>query len=245
MMPVGPLMIEHRLIERMIAVLEGQARSAESPESIDLYLLGQGIDFLKTYADRCHHGKEEDYLFKALAGKSLSEELTKIFNELMEEHSIARATVKKLAAAREKALQGDPEAYREIAGLIARIAELYPAHIEKEDRHFFIPVMDYFSAEEKDSLLEEFRRFDQGLIHEKYRSLIEMLELTPQPKKKNSAPIAGEGSIYECEVCGYRYDPKTGDAEHQVPAGIPFEDLPENWVCPLCRAARDMFRKVD
>ena len=48
---------------------------------------------------------------------------------------------------------------------------------------------------------------------------------------------------YEC-VCGYVYDPAKGDADSGVAAGTAFEDLPEDWVCPLCGATKDNFEKV-
>jgi rubredoxin len=46
---------------------------------------------------------------------------------------------------------------------------------------------------------------------------------------------------YVCEVCGYIYDPGTGDEESGIPAGTPFEDLPEDWICPLCGVGKDEF----
>ena len=48
---------------------------------------------------------------------------------------------------------------------------------------------------------------------------------------------------WECLVCGYVYDPATGDPEHSVPPGTPFEKLPEDWVCPVCGASKDQFAK--
>ncbi len=50
---------------------------------------------------------------------------------------------------------------------------------------------------------------------------------------------------YECSVCGYIYDPAQGDPENNVPAGAPFEKLPEDWVCPVCGASKDQFHKID
>jgi rubredoxin len=50
---------------------------------------------------------------------------------------------------------------------------------------------------------------------------------------------------YECTVCGYVYDPANGDPESGVAAGTPFEKLPENWVCPVCGAAKDQFKALD
>ena len=46
---------------------------------------------------------------------------------------------------------------------------------------------------------------------------------------------------YVCTVCGYVYNPSVGDADKGVPAGTSFEDLPSDWVCPLCSVGKDMF----
>jgi flavin reductase (DIM6/NTAB) family NADH-FMN oxidoreductase RutF/rubredoxin len=46
---------------------------------------------------------------------------------------------------------------------------------------------------------------------------------------------------YICNVCGYVYDPAKGDPDNGVPAGTPFEKLPDNWVCPICGAAKSEF----
>ena len=46
---------------------------------------------------------------------------------------------------------------------------------------------------------------------------------------------------YTCDVCGYVYDPAVGDPENGIPAGTSFEELDENWVCPLCGVGKDMF----
>jgi rubredoxin len=48
---------------------------------------------------------------------------------------------------------------------------------------------------------------------------------------------------WECSVCGYIYDPELGDPEHNIPAGTLFEQLPEDWVCPVCGAAKSQFVK--
>ena len=51
-------------------------------------------------------------------------------------------------------------------------------------------------------------------------------------------------SVYACELCGYEYRPEVGDPEHGVPEGTDFEDLPADWVCPLCGASKDDFEQV-
>jgi len=49
---------------------------------------------------------------------------------------------------------------------------------------------------------------------------------------------------YECQVCGYIYDPAVGDPDSGVPPGTPFEKLPADWVCPVCGASKEEFQKV-
>lgn len=49
---------------------------------------------------------------------------------------------------------------------------------------------------------------------------------------------------YVCTVCGYIYDPATGDPEHGVAPGTAFENLPPEWVCPVCGASQDAFEKI-
>ena len=49
---------------------------------------------------------------------------------------------------------------------------------------------------------------------------------------------------YKCNVCGYVYDPNQGDAMSGVPAKTPFENLPEDWVCPVCGAEKSEFEPV-
>lgn len=50
---------------------------------------------------------------------------------------------------------------------------------------------------------------------------------------------------WECLACGYVYDPGKGDPDNGIPPGTPFEDLPDDWVCPECGAEKDMFQKLE
>ena len=81
MLPIGPLMIEHRLIEKMIRLMDREiVRIREnitvSPQFafVDSRFIDAAVDFIRTYADQVHHGKEEDILFAALQEKPLSPE---------------------------------------------------------------------------------------------------------------------------------------------------------------------------
>ncbi|OGW52188.1 MAG: rubredoxin [Nitrospirae bacterium RBG_13_43_8] len=48
---------------------------------------------------------------------------------------------------------------------------------------------------------------------------------------------------YKCTVCGYIYDPETGDPDSGIKPGTSFDNLPDNWVCPVCGADKSLFEK--
>ncbi|QSZ66577.1 rubredoxin [Methanofollis aquaemaris] len=50
---------------------------------------------------------------------------------------------------------------------------------------------------------------------------------------------------YQCTICGYIYDPEKGDPDGAVEPGTPFEDLPDDWACPVCGAAKSDFVKMN
>jgi rubredoxin/flavin reductase (DIM6/NTAB) family NADH-FMN oxidoreductase RutF len=62
--------------------------------------------------------------------------------------------------------------------------------------------------------------------------------------EKQSAVCAGIPQ-YKCTVCNYIYDPAKGDMDGGIPPGTPFEDIPDNWVCPICGVGKDKFVKVE
>jgi len=183
MQPIGPLMIEHRLIERLLHLMEQEFRRikdniAVDPEFafVDPVFLDTAVDFIRTYADRCHHGKEEDLLFAALAEKNLSTEHRQVMEELIREHAWARETTAALVKAKEGYLLEKPGALDNLIEHMGKLVEFYPRHIDKEDKHFFIPCMTYFTDAEKTDLLARMYEFDRLLIHEKYRGVVEAME---------------------------------------------------------------------
>jgi hemerythrin-like domain-containing protein len=73
MKPIGPLMWEHRIIERMVPVLGEELNRMKKTGKADPRFIVSAVDFFRTYADRTHLGKEEDILFKVLESKMLEE----------------------------------------------------------------------------------------------------------------------------------------------------------------------------
>lgn len=176
MLPVAPLMIEHRLIERMIKLMSVEAAGIRQDNQPNIEFIDTTVDFVRTYADKLHHGKEEDILFRDLAKKRMSAEHKRIMEELIQEHALGRGNVKKLAEARNKFIQGQKAAVNDILENMEILAKFYPKHIEKEDKHFFLPVMDYLNGQEKESMLKEFEEFDRKFIHIIYKNIVSKLE---------------------------------------------------------------------
>ena len=176
MMPIAPLMIEHRLIERMIKVMRSEVETIHKTGRLRPEFIDQTADFIRMYADRCHHGKEEDILFQLLARTTISDQHRQMMEDLREEHVRAREMTARLVAAKDRHLLGDSTALVDVATIMKGLVDFYPLHIEKEDRRFFIPCMAYFSSHEQDDMLEAFWEFDRRLIHEKYGLLVEKFE---------------------------------------------------------------------
>jgi hemerythrin-like domain-containing protein len=182
-LPVAPLMIEHRLIERMIEVMRQKTKQAEETSIPDVQFIDAAVDFIRTYADHLHHGKEEGILFRDLDAKPLSEEHRRVMEELKAEHVFGRETTTRLVEARSRYVDGDAGSLTEIIDCFFTLTDFYPKHIEKEDHHFFVPVMSYLSQEERDRMLAEENELDRRFIHQHYGAVVETWEKdTEQPE---------------------------------------------------------------
>ncbi|MEJ2567371.1 MAG: hemerythrin domain-containing protein [candidate division WOR-3 bacterium] len=175
MKPRGPLMIEHRLIEEMIGLIKKESSKIKKTKNIDPSFIDTAVDFIRIYADKTHHGKEEDILFRECTKKKMSKEDTKVMNELIEEHKFGRKTVSELVAAKDDYAKGK-NTLEIILQKLNVLVDFYPKHIEKEDKNFFINSEKYFTENELQNILEEFWEFDKKMIHEKYKMVIEELK---------------------------------------------------------------------
>ncbi len=176
MTPIGVMMVEHRLIERMVDLLQKELKRIELGKKPDLVFIDGTIDFAQTYAHTCHHGKEESILFEKLARKSLLTEHKKLMDELVLEHIQHRKIVTNLEMARESYVKGEPEAVGSILTICKSFAEFYPGHMEKEEKDFFNPALEYLSKREGEEMVKEFWEFDKYLIHEKYMKFMDQYD---------------------------------------------------------------------
>jgi len=162
---------EHRLIESVLSALERsiQEPGRGSPVSHDF---GEKLlDFLRGFVDRCHHAKEERYLFKRLESRGISRE-TGLLSEILHEHGEGRAHVRALASSWPGAAEGDLPASNTFTEHARAYAKLLRVHIDKEDNRLF-PIADQtLSGADDAELMDLFERLEREEIgegvHEKY-----------------------------------------------------------------------------
>jgi len=175
-MPAGPLMKEHRTIDAMIVLFKKEEENLETNLDLDTFFITQAADFIKTYVDQCHHGKEENILFRELSKKEISKEHFEIMSQLIEEHKYGRKLLSELMESADRYEKKDIKAKREVLNCLKALTELYSRHIEKEDKVFFPASRGYLTEEEEQEMLEKFREFDSRMIHEKYKAAVKQLE---------------------------------------------------------------------
>lgn len=163
---------EHRVIEQVLNCLEVLAHQAESTHSLDSTSAARILDFFRTFADRCHHGKEERCLFPLLESRGLSRDRGPT-GVLLSEHQLGRTLLARLDEAIDRGLVA------EFVSSARSYIELMRQHIWKEDQRLFLFARQLLSDRDEEHLLESFastERFDIGpAIHENYLHLADQL----------------------------------------------------------------------
>jgi hemerythrin-like domain-containing protein len=134
MLPIGLMMIEQRLIERMIFLRGKELGLVKSSNKANSSLIDTMVDFIRNYADHFHHGKEEDILFRELMKKDLPAEHKKIMDELIKEPILGRETTGRLVEANKRYSRGDSKALPSIIECMSLLVDFHPKHIKKEDQ---------------------------------------------------------------------------------------------------------------
>lgn len=170
---------EHRVIERMLKILDVACNRLQRSEDVSPEIFEKAIDFIKTFADRCHHGKEQDTLFPFLGERGIPTREGPIAVMLME-HDQGRRYVKGLAEALAKYEGGDKAAKVAIVENARGYVDLLAQHIYKEDNILY-PMGDrVLSQSDNKELLEKFEKIEREIIgegkHEYYLHMVDELE---------------------------------------------------------------------
>jgi len=175
MRSIGCLMVEHRVIDRMLSLLRHELAEITKGGKVNWPLIDVAIDFFSTYVDKFHHGKEEKILFTELEKKSLSKENKQIIDDLKEEHAFFHSTIERLKNEREWFATGEVT-LDDLTSPLEAIINWYHVHTEKEDKQLFFLIAEYLSLQEQTAIMEEFWGFDGAFTHEMYVGRIRELE---------------------------------------------------------------------
>ena len=176
---------EHRVIERVLGSLEAMAKRLEAGEPVRPQYFLEAADFIKGFADGCHHHKEEGVLFPTMVGAGMPKEQGPIA-VMLSEHEQGRAFTQQMRAAAERLTTGDRAAAAKVAENARGYAVLLRQHIVKEESVLFNMAEQVLGPAERTQIEEGFLRVEHAEtgpgVHQKYLALAEALERESQRK---------------------------------------------------------------
>jgi len=181
---------EHEAILKMLDASEATAHKIEKGVTVPPERLSGLLEFLRLFADRCHHGKEEDLLFPKLGEKGFSPNAGPVA-VMLYEHEQGRALIRKMVEASEACAAGNSEAAREWAGAAHDYVSLLRAHINKENTILFTMAEQMLSEREQEELAEAFEKVELEKMgegtHERLHALMDKLLAEIFPATRVSA----------------------------------------------------------
>lgn len=176
---IKELMDDHQVILRMLGVLRGMCLRLDKDESVAPADLESALDFIKTFADYAHHGKEEDLLFPAMAEAGFPSEGGPVAVMLME-HRMGREFVAALGLAARRLKAGEKGAAQDVSRQASGYAELLVNHIFKEDNILYPLALEALSDAVWQELADKFALIEKERMGPQkraaYEKLVERLE---------------------------------------------------------------------
>jgi hemerythrin-like domain-containing protein len=174
MLPTDILKQEHQLILMVLDAAEREARAIAGGAAVDPHRLASFVDFIRNFADHCHHAKEEDLLFVRMGEKGFPLQGGPIA-VMLHEHELGRAHVAAVADNIAGAAAGVEAARTVMVERLAAYATLLRQHIYKEDNILFPMADQVFGEEDQSALVADFERVERDEIgegtHERYAAL--------------------------------------------------------------------------
>lgn len=174
------LMDEHRGIERMLSAMERALPRLEAGDAAPVPVFVQGVDFLRHFADQCHHHKEEKVLFPLLAQKGVPVEGGPV-GVMLHEHEQGRSYIRGMDEAIHRFQTGEASALKDLATAARGYIDLLRAHIQKEDNVLFQIANRLLTSEEQRNLIETFDRVEAEVMgpgtHERYHQMLDKLDV--------------------------------------------------------------------
>lgn len=154
-MPSAVLKSEHKVILRVLSVLDRLATRFEHREGFEREALGRCVEFFRLFADACHHAKEEDLLFPVLESRGIPREGGPI-GMMLYEHTVARRHTAEMGAALDAVGAGDMGGEGRFVDAARAYIELLTNHIYKEDNVLFNMGDQVMNAGDQESLCSKF-----------------------------------------------------------------------------------------
>jgi hemerythrin-like domain-containing protein len=174
-MPTEMLEEEHRSILKVMGALPVLIEGLETGQKVEADTLQRVVQFMRTFADTCHHGKEEAHLFPALEKKGVPMQGCPV-GALTREHQQGRALVVGLAEAVEAYARGDAAAKDALLANLRGITAHYPNHIWKEDYLLFPMTNKVLSPDDQKDLREKFEAVEDAIGRDVHDRLEQMAE---------------------------------------------------------------------
>jgi hemerythrin-like domain-containing protein len=156
MKPTEVLSAEHRVIEQVLDCLEQIAARAESTRALDVESARTALEVLRTFADRCHHGKEENCLFPKLESRGFPTHVGPVA-VMLQEHESGRAEIRAMDAALETLSRNDSSGHQSFAAAARRYVALLRDHIAKEESILFPMAESMLTPADRDDVLNSFQ----------------------------------------------------------------------------------------
>ena len=170
---------EHQGIELMLRILRAIADKLGQGEHIGTEHLVGVLEFLSTFVDKCHHGKEEEFLFPALEAAGVPRDGGPI-GVMLSEHEQGRQLVARLKNAVMSYTSGDKTATSAIGAVVDEYTALLTQHIEKENSVLFAMADAKLDTAKDTELFEAFERLEEERIgagkHKEFHALLNQLE---------------------------------------------------------------------
>jgi len=157
MQPTDILMNEHRVIEQVLNCLERILEQCTTEKKLDTKSAKQAIEFFRSYADRCHHGKEEAHLFPVMQANGFSGGCSPVV-VMLREHELGRLYIQGMDAVIEPAAAGDPESLKWFIQHGQSYLNLLKEHIRKEDICLFPAANHRLAEKDQQQLLAAFEK---------------------------------------------------------------------------------------
>ncbi|MEM2058502.1 MAG: hemerythrin domain-containing protein [Thermoproteota archaeon] len=176
--PLEKLEEEHRVIEKVIGALKHMVEAMKRDVNPPVEDLRKSVDFLRTFADKCHHSKEEEVLFRVLEERGVPRSGGPI-GVMLQEHEQGRSLIKEMLRAVEAIEKGNEHGYIVFSEKASSYIELLEDHISKEDNVLYPIGRNILGKKEMENLSEDFEKIEVEKVgtgvHEKYYRIAEEL----------------------------------------------------------------------